>query len=605
MQKRNPTLGRIISFAILLTVPVGRPCCMAGTSGASPPTSSPTASVVQSVIRGQTTALELPEIPADSTPLKIQLDPVVFGGTKPPPFPAPRSDIGSLLLNVPSTVPVGSYSVMVVAPLGGVEAPAGLIPSGRVIEVVRNPAEPLEISAVYPSSPFPSDKQVAFSIIGDGFSPAATDNILSVDGRGILPISSWATGSEQSPQSQGIVARLVSPHEIDVWGLPAADYRGPLNARVQVGTIKSKPFPFTVSTVERNTPLLLAVLALVALVIIAVVLGRWKSPHTIAGKNYSLLSWLLLDPETDTYSLSKFQFYLWSAAVAFSYVYLCVIRWFVQAKIGLPELPPSVPGILGISAATTVAAVGVTTTRGPKGAGAVQPSLADLITSGGVVVAERFQFFIWTLLGVAGFLVATLSVDPAILDKLLPIPEGLLYLMGISSSSYLGGKLVRKAGPVIDSIIAQLKEQPAGQKVLAIDIKGRELRRDGTIRINNIELSIDLVDAQGNLPVTPPSIVAPQKDARLQLIANDPNDPDPNAASLLRLTVMNASKISSIATGLQPPQLTLVNPDGKFATWPFNEDWNTLPSKDTVSTQAGEKPNTWQKAGAKASTGPV
>jgi hypothetical protein len=79
--------------------------------------------------------------------------------------------------------------------------------------------------------------------------------------------------------------------------------------------------------------------------------------------------------------------------------------------------------------------------RGAKGAGPIQPSVADFVATGGLVAAERFQFFIWTLVGVFTFLFLVVFSDPANVSDLPRIPDGFLALMGVSSFGYLGGKL--------------------------------------------------------------------------------------------------------------------------------------------------------------------
>jgi hypothetical protein len=99
---------------------------------------------------------------------------------------------------------------------------------------------------------------------------------------------------------------------------------------------------------------------------------------------------LFLDPETDTYSLSKLQFYLWTVASLFAYAYLVIGRIHVQFA-SWPDVPSTPPGIIAVSAGTAVGSQLITTFQGSKGAGAESPSIADLITSGGVVAADRLQ----------------------------------------------------------------------------------------------------------------------------------------------------------------------------------------------------------------------
>jgi hypothetical protein len=179
---------------------------------------------------------------------------------------------------------------------------------------------------------------------------------------------------------------------------------------------------------------------------------------------------LLLDPETETYSLSKFQFYLWTVAGLFGYAYLFISRVYVQFA-SWPDVPITLPGIILVSGGTAVASQIVTATKGAKGAGAEFPSVADFITSGGVVAADRLQMLLWTIMGVFAFFYAVLQLAPGTITDLPAVPERLLVLMGISSAGYLGGKMARKAGPVIDELSVTPPESDETLRVQAAPTK--------------------------------------------------------------------------------------------------------------------------------------
>jgi hypothetical protein len=138
-------------------------------------------------------------------------------------------------------------------------------------------------------------------------------------------------------------------------------------------------------------------------------------------------------------------------AALFSYCYFFVSRVFVQYA-DWPDVPETLPGVIAISAGTSIGSQFITSSKGSKGAGDAQPNFADLITSGGVVAPDRLQMLLWTLFGVAAFVVTTVSKYPGTITELPAIPERLLYLMGLSSFGYLGGKIARKPGPVINEI---------------------------------------------------------------------------------------------------------------------------------------------------------
>src|SRR5207253_9840446 len=64
---------------------------------------------------------------------------------------------------------------------------------------------------------------------------------------------------------------------------------------------------------------------------------------------------LFLDGETETYSLSKLQFYLWTIAALFGYTYLVIGKMLVQGE-AWPELPGNLPAIVGLGSGSAVGA---------------------------------------------------------------------------------------------------------------------------------------------------------------------------------------------------------------------------------------------------------
>jgi hypothetical protein len=208
----------------------------------------------------------------------------------------------------------------------------------------------------------------------------------------------------------------------------------------------------------------------------------------------------LLDRETETFSLSRFQFFAWTGVAVFAYAFLAIARTLVQGRLDLPDVPSTLPGIVFISAGTSIGAMGVTSVRGPKGTGPVRPSFADLVSSGGVVGVDRFQFLTWTIVGVLSFLLVVLQSDPATVTSLPSLPEGFLYLSGISAFGYLGGKFARKPGPVIDSALVEDTTQ-----LIKIAIVGRNLSAAVTGRIQGMDVRPYLPPVNEGTPLQPAS----------------------------------------------------------------------------------------------------
>jgi hypothetical protein len=206
------------------------------------------------------------------------------------------------------------------------------------------------------------------------------------------------------------------------------------------------------------------------------------------------LTALFLDRETATYSLSKFQFYIWTAVSVMGYLYLAASRAYVQGVWTFISIPDNLPGIVFISGATGALAVVATNSRGPKGAGDVHPSLADFVCSGGVVAVERVQFLIWTVIGALMFLWLSLCQTPVDILELPKVPDTFLQLMGISSLGYLSGKFARKPGPIINDVSVKLLENytppkknendnPTKRTATILSIRGRILSPDADFKI--------------------------------------------------------------------------------------------------------------------------
>jgi hypothetical protein len=220
--------------------------------------------------------------------------------------------------------------------------------------------------------------------------------------------------------------------------------------------------PQTDSKAERDYILAIALSSAATLAIIGLVIGlvyKYLRPTMIEGDGYVVRA-LFMDKETNTYSLSKLQFYLWTIVAVFGYVYLGLAKNWFQHIYGLPGVPSGLPGIVAIAGGTAVGAQIVTNINGPKGAGQLKPSLADFVTSGDVVAAERVQFLVWTIIGAVGFLLVILNLDPRVLRDLPDVPSSILSISGLSAFGYLSGKLARDPGPVISEVMVSMGPDP-------------------------------------------------------------------------------------------------------------------------------------------------
>jgi hypothetical protein len=432
-----------------------------------------------------------------------------------------------------------------------------------------------QIDAVYPALSYPKRDLVRITIEGRGFDVPDPTQYFALIGGNIIT-AKRLKASDPEP-AEGAYLRLVNQREIVLGGLEGNKYSGPQTIALLENGSQSNDVGFQIPTAPIFTPALCAV-PIFAIIIAILVFLAWRgSGKKIAGQNHSLLSAFLLDPDTNTYSLSKLQIYVWLSVFGFSWLYVLLVRVLVRSEMGLPNVPQNVAGMTFISVGTTVLATGVASLKGPKGAGDVQPGLYDLISSGGMVIAERCQFLLWTILGAVAILFIMFETDKMTLQQIPDIPQGLLYLMGISSFGYLGGKFARGSGPVVDSVVAQAVEM-GDDHIITVDIIGRNLDTAPGIQIGDTHVTYDQVDDKGALleaAAGKGGTPAPEKDATLQLIKNDSTSTDPSKAAQLRLVLKDNDKITALQNAMKdlkesPPILTVTNDDGQTASWPFN-----------------------------------
>jgi hypothetical protein len=328
--------------------------------------------------------------------------------------------------------------------------------------------------------------------------------------------------------------------------------------------LKSKPLPVMLAKIDRGPQqwLFRTVVLLLALFILAlpVILVKCSgSKFGVEGGSW-LISALFLDRETATYSLSKFQFYVWTAAAAIGYLYLAASRSLVQGVWEFIDIPKNLPGIVFISATTGALARVTTSARGPKGAGDQHPSVADFVSSGGMVSAERVQFFIWTIIGAVVFLWLAIASDPISVHELPAVPQGFLELMGISSFGYLAGKAARKPGPVINSISLN-PPRPESGKPVEITARGRILSKEGDFKITyRVATSPGEGEREVDQPLT---------DGFLKAIAVGETDEQSKPDKTYKRLTLTVDEKNVKAEWFRSGKFVISNPDGQTASWPL------------------------------------
>ncbi|MEB3308829.1 MAG: hypothetical protein VKJ02_01195 [Snowella sp.] len=411
---------------------------------------------------------------------------------------------------------------------------------------------------------FPENETYSFDVIGSGFSEKGKDNKLIIStikkadktfAEGKEVEVCWE--NEKDCESSSIKGQVLNSRQIKFSNIPKRDYNGGVGLQIRVGETESTPsYLLTLSPVDRNSPFLITLgifLALVAMIVFFIKKGSSSSSSSeldlnIEKTKYGFWSALLIDQKTNTYSLTRLQFYLWTGVAIFSYLYLMLSRSLVQGQLEFIDIPDGLPGIVLISATTTVVSEGITTTKGSKGGGNIKPEFSNLITTGGVVAPERFQFLLWTVLGVLAYLFVVLWQSPEQIKDLPQIPSGFLELMGISSAGYLGGKLARKPGPFINTI-----ESSREGNSLVLKIQGSNLSSDGTFKLNQSkQIPLSSVKRLNEISENNPSDLSLFK--YLELVIEDPKAQgwNENAKDINKLTIYNPDSQYSEQTFANP-----------------------------------------------------
>jgi hypothetical protein len=84
------------------------------------------------------------------------------------------------------------------------------------------------------------------------------------------------------------------------------------------------------------------------------------------------------------------------------------------------------------------------------------------------------------------FLVLVGTYDPATIETLPRIPDGLLWLMGLSAGGYLGGKFVRRPSPSVATVSGV---DNSAKQELDLTVEGRNLSKNASLIVNDQPVS--------------------------------------------------------------------------------------------------------------------
>jgi hypothetical protein len=154
-------------------------------------------------------------------------------------------------------------------------------------------------------------------------------------------------------------------------------------------------------------------------------------------------------PGTGAYSVSRFQVWLWTAVIIFSYAFL-----FFTAGPNV-EIPDSVLALMGISVGSITVATSIAVGRSRTDV--ARPAddnatpnlswLASMLSEDGEPSPMRLQMFVWTIAVVVFFVWRVFATG-----SLWDVPTSVLALMGISHGGYLVDKSSQKGmAPPLDT----------------------------------------------------------------------------------------------------------------------------------------------------------
>ena len=552
-------LGRIVLFVLLNNL----------AAAAQQPQVSKLPSL-PSVTRGETVTVQGSNLPAQGVKAFLQTGREKDGDNGTEIDAVVAADGKSLSFKVPKEhFETGRYIVVI-------KSDAATLPVPGELRVLSDQAAKLKVDSIYPPTDFRSDAYdgYEFEISGENLGQFPNDNMLEIVDQG--PLAAGTVDECKKYADTGKYEKIclsydpgMETRKLKVKGFHPAHYEGPVNFRLRVGDGVSETKRVIFSAITSNGLRALAIFVSFALAVIVLAVV-WKGVRLCSvGECYGFLDSFFLDKETMSYSLSKFQLVAWTIVVVFGYVYVYFCRILIQWDYSFPSIPASWAGLLGLSAGTTVAAVGITATRGPKGGGAPTPSFADFISTGGLVTSDRFQYFVWTLLGCLSFLVLIVMSDPSKLKDLPSVPDGFLLFMGVSAAGYLGGKLVRLPGPVISQLLVQ-SVTPAGK-----DQAGKDIPAKLVIRIKGENLSLNASVKVDDDQMRPDEFTIAEVKAQ-----NQPADP--SFRSEILVTLLKADKCLEGAH-----ELSLSNRDGQMATADFPVDPLTIDPVDPL-TEGGQ-----------------
>jgi hypothetical protein len=175
----------------------------------------------------------------------------------------------------------------------------------------------------------------------------------------------------------------------------------------------------------------------IALAVFATILGL--SLIAISMRKLNFIPYILLDKSTNTYSLSRFQAFVWTIVLTGSYFYIAIAFGILLQNGKIPEFNASLVGLMSISYSGFITSHFVNKRKPKNEVSHTPPGVTDLFMENGVINITRLQLLIFTILSVVIYLYNLYLNN--VLNGLPEIPPTLHGLLISSQSGYIAGKI--------------------------------------------------------------------------------------------------------------------------------------------------------------------
>ncbi len=157
-------------------------------------------------------------------------------------------------------------------------------------------------------------------------------------------------------------------------------------------------------------------------------------------QKWNFITYILIDKETNTYSLSRFQAFVWTVVLTGSYFYIAIAFGILLQNGKIPDFNPSLIGLMSISYSALITTNFLSRKKTKNEISHHPPQLKDLFMENGIINITRFQLLVFTVVAVIIYLYNLALCN--VLNGLPDIPPTLHGLLISSQTGYIGGKIL-------------------------------------------------------------------------------------------------------------------------------------------------------------------